>query len=288
MARFVKLAGGASGKIAILGTASALGDEIVDLYRLIFTELGVPHVVGLRPVTRAEANDPDTAAAIDDVTGVFMTGGNQVKLSTVLAGTRAGRAILHAHQRGAVVGGTSAGASAICTHMVAFGASGDIPKQRMGQLSAGLGLLSGVIIDQHFAQRNRIGRLLALVAHSPSHLGLGLDEDTAAIIHSDEILDVVGRGVVLIADGAHVESNAYEAKRTQPLMVSGVVLHALPEGYSFNIASRRLLPRIEPKPRIAKVARLDQRTIDRVAAEGADDTVVERSERRKRAREASE
>jgi cyanophycinase len=241
LARFVALAGGGSGSIAVISTASSLGDEITGVYLRVFDELGAGRVVGFRPETRAEAADPALAAAVDAATGVFLTGGNQLKLSAVLGGTALGAAIRAAHERGAVVGGTSAGASAIARHMVSFGAEGATPKQRMSQLSAGLGLLDGVVIDQHFSQRNRIGRLLSLVATSPELLGLGLDENTAAVVGSDGIAEVVGRGVLTVVDGGGVVTNAATATRTAPLLVSGAVLHTLPQGSRFDLGARRLL-----------------------------------------------
>jgi cyanophycinase len=175
-----------------------------------------------------------------------MTGGNQLKLSSFIAGTPFGTAIVEAYQRGAVVGGTSAGASILAEHMIAFGSGGATPKQRMSQLSAGLGLLRGVIVDQHFEQRNRYGRLLSLVAQSPSLLGLGIDEDTAAVVRDGSRLEVVGRGAVTIVDGQHLVTDAYAAKRTAPLLVSGAVLHVLPAGSQFDLATRTLLAHSTP------------------------------------------
>jgi cyanophycinase len=148
------------------------------------------------------------------VSGIFMTGGNQLKLSSLITGTPFGDGISEAYQRGVAVGGTSAGASILAEHMIAFGTGGATPKQRMSQLSAGLGLIQGVVIDQHFEQRNRYGRLLSLVAQSPSLLGLGIDEDTAAVIRDGSRLEVIGRGAVTVVDGQHVISNAFAAKRT--------------------------------------------------------------------------
>ena len=141
-----------------------------------------------------------------------MTGGNQLRLSMVVAGTRLGAALLDAHRRGAVVGGTSAGASALSAHMVAFGGPGEVPKQRLAHMSAGLGLLPGAVIDQHFSQRNRLGRLLLLVAESPSQLGIGIDEDTAAVISPDGVLEVLGKGTVTVVDGSRAQSDAFEVQ----------------------------------------------------------------------------
>lgn len=284
LTRFARLAGGAAGNVAVISTASALGDTVTEVYRAIFERLGVAEVRGLRPESRAEADDPACAALLDDVTGVFMTGGNQSKLSSVVAGTRLGEAIKAAYAAGAVVGGTSAGASVVTSHMVASGAEGATPKERMVQLAGGLGLIDGVIFDQHFTQRNRYGRLLALVAHSPALLGIGVDEDTAMVITENRYLEVIGKGAVTIFDGSRAMSKAYSAKRTQPLVVSGVVLHSLPSGERFDIRTRTLLPdrRRHEDPEIATGMRLNRQLARRIAAEGADDTVVERAERRRR------
>jgi cyanophycinase len=287
LSRFASLAGGSEGRVAIVSTASSLGDEATELYRSLFNQLGLPVVIGLRPVTREEANDPALAAQLRDATGIFMTGGNQLRLSSVIGGTALGRMIIERHRHGVIVAGTSAGASAISSHMVAFGTSGTTPKQRMTQMSAGLGLLPGVIIDQHFEQRNRIGRLLALIAQSPALLGMGIDEDTAALVSPSGLMEVIGKGSVTILDPAKLETDAYEAKRHRPIMVSGVILHSLPAGYRFDLRKRRLLTALRPVSLTEREvgrqeAYLDRtrRLIRRVAAEGADDTAPERSRRR--------
>lgn len=241
LARFATFAGGSEGHVVVVSTASSFGERAADTYRDLFLGLGIGRVSGLRPVEREQAEDPDAAALLSDATGIFLTGGNQMRLSSVVAGTRLGRAILLAHDRGAVVAGTSAGASALASHMVAFGASGETPKNRMVQLSAGLGVLDGVVVDQHFEQRSRLGRLLSVIAQSPSLIGIGLDEDTCATVYSDRSLEVIGRGAITIVDGSSVRTNAYEGKAHRPLMVSGVVLHSLPAGFWFDLRARRLL-----------------------------------------------
>lgn len=239
--RFVALAGGPAARIVVIGTASELGPAVLDIYRLAFERLDAGTVVGIRPTTRAEAAAPDVVSALEEATGVFLTGGNQLRLGTIVVGTPLAAAIGAAHSRGAVVAGTSAGAGALSEHMMSFGASGAVPRHRMSQLSAGLGLLPGVIVDQHFTQRNRIGRLLSLVASSPGHLGMGVDEDTAAVIGPDGVMEVVGRGTVTLVDGRDLTTDVPTAKRNAPLLVSGAVLHTLPTGARFSISQRRLL-----------------------------------------------
>ncbi len=243
---FVATAGGERARIAVVPTASSLGPAVSEVYDALFRREGAGDVVAVSPESREEAHDPDLVAAIEGASGVFMTGGNQLKLSSIVCGTPVGDAIVAAHERGAVVGGTSAGASIQSSHMLAFGGPGSTPKQRMTQMAAGLGLVESVVIDQHFDQRNRYGRLLMIVAQSPQLLGIGVDEDTAAVVERDEdgheILRVVGRGAVTILDPAQIRTNAFEAKRSAPILASGVVLHMLPEGSSYDLTTRTLVP----------------------------------------------
>ncbi|HEY4189733.1 MAG TPA: cyanophycinase [Candidatus Limnocylindrales bacterium] len=238
LGRFVALAGGRDAQIAVISTASSLGTEAGERYRQIFTELGAAEVRPLHAVTRSQANDEQAARAVRDASGVFMTGGNQLRLSSTIGGTRLADAITTRFQAGAVVAGTSAGASAVSSHMIAFGASGATPKHRMAQIAAGLGLLPGVIVDQHFQQRNRLGRLLSLIAQNPSLLGLGVDEDTAGVVGPDQVMEVIGRGSITVVDGAASETDAWEIRGHRPLMISGVVLHSLPAGYRFDLRRR--------------------------------------------------
>ncbi|MEO7666246.1 MAG: cyanophycinase, partial [Dehalococcoidia bacterium] len=224
--RFVALAGGEDAVIVVISTASSLGPEAGERYRQIFTELGARTIRPLHAVTRAQANDETFARAVRDATGVYLTGGNQLRLSSMIGGTRLAEAILDRFHEGAVVAGTSAGASALSSHMIAFGASGATPKHRMAAIAAGLGVLPGVIVDQHFQQRNRLGRLLSLIAQNPSLLGIGVDEDTAGVVGPDRVLEVIGRGSITIVDGAAAETDAWDVRGHRPVMISGVVLHS--------------------------------------------------------------
>jgi cyanophycinase len=238
LSRFVALAGGRDARIAVVATASSFAVEVGERYREVFTDLGAARVDPIVAQARPAANDETLAALVDRASGVFLTGGNQLRLSSTIGGTRLSRAIEDRYHAGAVVGGTSAGASALSTHMIAFGASGLTPKQRMAQVSAGLGLLPGVIVDQHFQQRNRLGRLLMLVAQNPSLLGIGIDEDTAGVVTPDQVLEVIGRGSVTLVDGAGAETDAWEVAAHRPLMISNVVMHSLPAGYRFDLRRR--------------------------------------------------
>jgi cyanophycinase len=238
LSRFVALAGGPDARITVISSASSLGPLAGEAYKRVFTDLGASEVWPVHAITRAQANDEKAARTVGDSTGVFMTGGNQLRLSSTIGGTAIAQAILERHRHGSVIAGTSAGASAMSSHMVAFGASGGTPKQRMVQMAAGLGLLPSVIVDQHFQQRNRLGRLLATIAQNPSLLGLGIDEDTAGVVGPDLVMEVIGRRSVTIVDGAASETDAWEVRAHRPLMISNVVLHSLPPGYRFDLRHR--------------------------------------------------
>jgi cyanophycinase len=284
--RFVTAAGGAEARIVVCATASALGPEIVELYDQLFRRLGVGEVVSARPRDRREADKEQFAEAVEDATGVFFTGGNQMKLASTIRGTRFGDAVVAAYSRGALVGGTSAGASVVSEHMVGYGSPGLHPKFRMVGEAQGLGLLPGVIVDQHFAQRERYGRLLNLTASSPDLLGIGLDEDTAILVTDETDLEVVGKGSVFVVDMRTALSDAATARGTAPLMISGAVVHFLPHGALFDLASRSLVSYRDHSavdPGDLPTPTHDLATISRrVAAEGADDAVVARNARRRR------
>jgi cyanophycinase len=246
--RFVRLAGGRRARIVVIPTASAFPHEAVETYATIFTRLGAREVVAVDPPPRPAAAAEALVQAIDDATGVFMTGGNQLKLSQLFVGTALADAVSRAHARGAVVGGTSAGASVMSQFMISLGADGVTPRQRTSQLTSGLGLLPGVIIDQHFDQRARYGRLMSVVAGSPNLLGMGVDEDTAAEIRDGRSLTVVGSGAVFVVDARSAVSDAPEARRDAPLLVSGAVVHSLPSGATFDLQTAKLTGYVEKHP----------------------------------------
>ena len=251
--RFVRLAGGSDARIALLPTASSVPDEMVAMYREVLCRLGARTVTAVAPRHRLDCDDPALLAPLDEATGIFMTGGNQLKLAQVVAGTPVSQAIHAAYARGCVVAGTSAGASIVSSHMISMGDEGVTPRQRTSQLSAGLGLLPDVVIDQHFDQRGRYGRLLSLVAQSPSLLGMGIDEDTAALVMDGHRLEVLGSGGVFIVDASRAISDAHEGRKGAALLVSGAVVHALPSGARFDLTTRTLLGFVQQR-RDASVA----------------------------------
>jgi cyanophycinase len=246
--RFVRLAGGRRARIVVIPTASSLVDEVLETYATVFSRLGAAEIVAVHPPSRRDSTGEALAQAIDHATGVFMTGGNQLKLSQRFVGTPLADAVSRAHARGAVVAGTSAGASVMSRFMISLGSDGVTPRQRTGQLTSGLGLLPDVIVDQHFDQRARYGRLMSMVAGSPNLLGMGIDEDTAAEIRDGRNLTVLGTGAVFIVDARTAVSNISEARRHAPLLISGAVVHSLPTGTTFDLQTAQLTGFVERRP----------------------------------------
>jgi cyanophycinase len=252
--RFVRLAGGHGSRIVVIPTASSFSDEAATLYRSVFTRLKAgPHLQIVHPSTRAAAFDPQLVEPIEAATGVFMTGGSQLKLSQNIVGTPVGAAILRAYERGAVVAGTSAGASIMSRFMISLGDEGITPRQRSSQLSAGLGLVDDIVVDQHFDQRGRYGRLMSILANSPNLIGVGIDENTAAEIRDDRFMTVVGAGAIFVADARHAVTDAPDARRGAPLLVSGAVVHTLPAGAVFDLRLVSLVRFVERHPDIGVV-----------------------------------
>ena len=251
--RFVRLAGGRRARIVLIPTASSMQDEVTAAYREVFGRLGVSRLDVVNPASRADADDLEGVHALDAATGIFLTGGSQLRLSQFLPGTALGAAIHRAHASGTVIGGTSAGASIMSTFMISMGDEGATPRQRTSQLSAGLGLIDGVIIDQHFGQRNRYGRLMSVVASSPHLLGVGIDENTAIEV-SDGRFTVLGAGVVHVLDARAAVTDFPDARRGAPMLVSGAVVHSLPAGATFDLTTVSLVGFVEKHPDVVVTA----------------------------------
>jgi len=240
LSTFAQLAGGKRARIAIVPTASSI-ETAGHRYKAIFLGMGVESAEVVYIGSREDANSEQVTDHIKDATGIFMTGGNQMRLSAMIGGTRFEQVVRTANEHGVIVAGTSAGASILSAHMVALGASGGTPKLRMAQMVAGFGLISNVIIDQHFRQRDRIGRMLSLVASNPGLLGIGIDEDTAAIIDDQDVIEVIGRHSVTIVDGSEIFSDIFQVKAYGEITVSNARLHLLTPGRRFDMKTRALI-----------------------------------------------
>jgi cyanophycinase len=240
--RFVEVCGGKTSRISIIPTASELEDTGRN-YEKLFRRLGVRHAKVLGFVTRADCEAGRDLAYIEKSDGVFMTGGNQLRLSTTLGGTPVAQAIRRRNAAGMHVAGTSAGAAFMPEHMIAGGSEGATPSPNKVVLAPGLGLTNNFIIDQHFRQRDRLGRLLTALAYNPFAVGIGLDENTAAFISPGDSLEVVGGGGITIIDPTHLShSSMDQARRDEPVSLIDVKLHILIEGGRFDIRTRTASP----------------------------------------------
>ncbi len=227
------------GKLVIATVASHQPEGYFDAYEKAFGALGVDNLVELYVHERGETLAQETQSLFDGAAGIFFTGGDQLRISSQIGDTPVERMVRDIHRRGGVVAGTSAGASVMSETMLVKGASGE--SHRIGDLhmAPGLGLVRDVIIDQHFAERGRIGRLLGAVAQNPRVLGIGIDEDTAIVVEGCGFR-VIGAGAVTIVDGSGVtHSNIAEARPDRTLSMYDVRLHALSHGDGFDLAARR-------------------------------------------------
>lgn len=239
--RFVEVCGGRSARIAIIPTASEL-ENTGRNYEKLFRKLGIKHARVLPICTREDCHSQKFLDYIEGAQGVFMTGGNQLRLSTTLGGTPVAQMIRRRNAAGMHVAGTSAGAAFMPEHMIAGGDEGSTPSPDMVTMAPGLGLTNSFIIDQHFRQRDRLGRLLTALAYNPFAVGIGLDEDTAAFIKPGDCLEVIGSGGLTIIDPTNLSYSSMDrAQRGEPVSLIDVKLHILIAGGRFEIATREAI-----------------------------------------------
>lgn len=242
--RFVDLCGGSQANILLCTAASGDPDGAWEGYQPLLRGLGLTQVQHLRITSAEEANSASATDQILAADGVFLTGGDQRRLMERLWETAAARALhLAFHVRGCTVGGTSAGAAVMSRAMLAIGTATPRPEKDVVSLDIGLGLVPRAIVDQHFNERGRLGRLMSAIAQRPDLLGVGIDEDTALVITRDQGIEVVGHGNVTLVDGRRMETNARDLGPEEQLEMLGLQLHALPAGHRYLA-----LPDGEPRP----------------------------------------
>ena len=243
--RFIELAGGDGARIAIVPTASEEPQEAGERYVKVFRKLGAAEADWMRVEMREDANAEPALDLLRNATGIFITGGDQARLVALLAGTLVMECIRLRNAEGIIVAGTSAGASIVSAHLMSGGTgiagnSNDAAARKgMVELVAGFGLLQDVIVDQHFSQRGRMGRLLATFAANPGLLGIGLDEDTAVLIDREGTLEVLGSNMVTIIDGREATSDYYERDIGDVLTVVRSSLNILGPGRKFDLNTRQ-------------------------------------------------
>ncbi|WP_262270439.1 cyanophycinase [Microvirga yunnanensis] len=227
------------GKLVLATVASHQPEGYFEAYQTAFADLGISDLVELYVKDRAETLDPDKLRVLEGAAGVFFSGGDQLRISSQIGDTPIEQRVREIHQAGGLIAGTSAGASMMSETMLVKGTSGESYKIGDLHMAPGLGLVRNVIIDQHFAERGRFGRLFGAVAHNPRELGIGIDEDTALVLQ-DGRFDVIGSGCVYVVDGAGVtQSNIAEARPERALSMYDIRLHVLSSGDTFDLARRR-------------------------------------------------
>lgn len=231
-----------NGEVAVIATASRIPDEVLPDYEAAFSRLGASRVHSLSIRDRRQAADADTVRLLEQSGVIFFTGGDQLRLTNVLGGSAAMKAIRNRQKEGAVVAGTSAGAAAMPGTMIYNGAAADALRKGAVNLTFGLGLVDGMIIDSHFLERGRFTRLMEIGASNPEHLGVGIGEDAAVIIHPHGILEAIGPGHVILIDSRDLaSSNIAELSVGEPVAVENMILHALVSGHGFDVEARRYL-----------------------------------------------
>lgn len=240
--KFIELADERGGKIVIMTAATQYPQKVSNEYIKIFKRLGAEDVICLDIPSRQQAQLPSTSDTIISAGGIFFTGGDQLRITSLLGGTQVDYALHEAYRRGTVIAGTSAGASVMSATMIIGGDGDSTPHQGSISMGPGMGLVRDVVIDQHFAQRGRLGRLVAVVAQQPAMLGVGIDEDTAVLINSRGQMEVIGSQTVTIVDGSKCEhTNISETKPDQPLALTVITVHILPRSYGFDLQDRRAI-----------------------------------------------
>lgn len=238
--KFLALAGDADAEILIVPVASDFPEFASDVYVQAFRNLGVKNPRVLRATSRQDVFDADPEALLNGVSGVFITGGDQMRLVSVLGGTKfaqkLGDMVVNTN---IVVAGTSAGAAGMSASMIVRGEPSPHPHKNSVRLSPGLGFLKNIIIDQHFTERGRISRLITAVSYNPYNLGIGIDENTAIILNNEGVLEVFGAGTVTIVDGSQITYNEIaEVGEHESFSVCGVNLNIMGDGLIYDYFAR--------------------------------------------------
>ncbi len=236
---FVRRAGGTQARIVVMTVATGLPEEVGRTYTGVFERLGVEDVRIVDTAHQEDASDPRALEAIEKATGVFFTGGDQARITSLLKDTELDAIIHRRYAEGIVVGGTSAGAAMMPDVMIVEGDSETNPRLEIVTMGPGMGFLPGVVIDQHFLQRGRLGRLLSAVTQQPVVLGFGIDENTAVVVNNNQF-EVIGEGAVTIVDVADItHTNLGQILKDEDLAICGAKLHILPHGYRFDLKTRK-------------------------------------------------
>lgn len=239
---------GGTKTVEVIATASEIPKEVSQLYIQAFSKIGIGNVHVMDIQDRAHARDPELVARIQACDVVFLTGGDQLRLTSILGGSPVLDAINRHYWNGGVVAGTSAGAAAMSATMIFEGAAEKSMKKGNVQMVPGLGLIRTATIDTHFIQRGRISRLLEIVASNPGMIGLGLGEDTGIVIRQGDSVEAIGTGVVVVVDGHEIRyTNISQILLGDPIAVEHMIVHTLVAGARYDLRAQRY-HRPPPRP----------------------------------------
>jgi cyanophycinase len=238
---FVRLAGGKRAKIVVMTVATNFPEEVGSEYIEVFEKIGVKEVRAIDVANRADAGAKENLDVVAEASGLFFTGGDQLIITSLMGGTELQKLVNEAYEKGVIIAGTSAGAAMMSNSMILSGDSDETPKLGAVEIGPGMDFIVGCMIDTHFSQRGRHGRLLAAVAHYPQDMGIGIDENTAMIVEKNEFR-VMGAGAVTIIDaGGMTYANTPYVEKGKNLALADVRVHVLPEGEKFNLSEREMI-----------------------------------------------
>ncbi|NET33558.1 MAG: cyanophycinase [Cyanothece sp. SIO1E1] len=240
---FFDRAGATNAHLVIIPSASREPEAIARRYRTIFTDMGAQNIEVIDIRDRNQSEDPNWRTYLENCTGVFMTGGDQLRLCGLLADTPVMEQVRLKAQLGEItLAGTSAGAAVMGEHMIAGGGSGESPNRSLVDLTSGLGIIPEILVDQHFHNRNRMGRLISAIAIHPDKLGIGIDEDTCALFEGDGAFKVIGKGTVTVVDpGESTYTNHPDVGATDPLSIHNLRVHILSDGDCYDFHKRHMV-----------------------------------------------
>ncbi len=228
--------------VELIPTASNLPHEISQQYIQAFGKIGIPEVNIMDIKTREEANDPALVQRVLDANVVFFTGGDQLRITNLLGGSKVLETLRGHYMRGGAVAGTSAGAAVMSETMIYGGEAGEAMRKGSVRMTAGLGFIRNVVVDTHFIMRGRFSRLLEVVASNPGHIGLGLDEDAGVIIRQGRYVEVIGPGVVLVIDAHDMRhSNITQIEMGQAIAAENIAVHSLVKGYKYDLITKEFI-----------------------------------------------
>jgi cyanophycinase len=241
LGEFLRLAGGNKARIVVMTVATDLPEELGAEYRKVFKRLGAGEVKVVDVSKREDTESEKALKAIEEATALFFTGGDQLHITALMGATAMDKIIKRRHDKGLLLGGTSAGAAMMSNSMMLSGESECNPRSGSVEIGPGMDFIMGALIDTHFSQRGRHGRLITAIAHYPQELGLGIDEDTAMVVTGNEF-EVIGSGAVTVIDaGGITHTNLHEVGKDESLELHNICVHVLPEGAHYSLSERKPL-----------------------------------------------